>query len=141
MRMVWGQQQGEGMQAVNPGQRQSSSQRGCLIALTSPLRALLPYGVGGPAAPQSCPIHPSLHPWLLLPGSAPELGEAASAALPFASPLRGDASGSCLSPSLPHAAGSPAPAAPELPAPMPAAQGSRGGHRDNRERTVRPFAR
>lgn len=64
MSMVWGQQQGEGMQAVNPGQRQSSSQRGCLIAVTSPPPCTAALRGGGPGSPPILP-HPSIHPWLL----------------------------------------------------------------------------
>lgn len=58
---VWGQQQGEGMQAVNPGQRQSSSPRGCLPRRDTPSRAAPVGGVGGPAPP-SFPSHPSPPP-------------------------------------------------------------------------------
>lgn len=109
-----------------------------------------PLWVGwGPQHPRPSPL--TLHRRQLLPGSAPGLGEAACAALPFASPLRGDASASRLSPSLagwlPHTGTRQPPAAPEptaapslLPpaAPMSPAQGL--GNRGTWKRTARPFA-
>lgn len=69
---VWGQKQGEGMQPVNPGQRQSLSQRGCLplhhnfpLARQQPPPYRCLAGVGGPAAPHPAPLA------LRLPPAAP----------------------------------------------------------------------
>lgn len=115
------------MQPGNAGQQQQRRLSAFLPAAPSPPRAAPPAPLGagegrggggggqGPAAPTPLCPSPARSP---LPNAAPGLGEAACAALPFASPLRGDASGSCLSLSSPAALqGSPTRAAPGLPAP------------------------
>jgi len=78
--MVWGQKQGEGMQPLNPGQRHSSSQRGCLprrdtrpippFPSSSPLLTAALPGWGGPAALPPCPAPLALR----LPPAAPWAG-------------------------------------------------------------------
>lgn len=148
------------MQPVNPGQRQSSSQRSCLPRRDTPPswaaapRARLPCRVwGGPAAPRLAPLA------LCLPPAAPRHctwaggGGVCSAALRLSS-ARGRERELFVPVACRLAAahrGSPAPAAPELPAParappplppgtpMPPAQGS--GDWDTWERTARAFAR
>lgn len=157
--MVWGQKQGEGLQPVNPGQRQSSSQRGCLphrdnpsFPGSSPCAPLPCRGGGAPAAPRPAPLALRLPPaaaWLC---TWAEGGGVCSAALRLSS-ARGREQELFVPVACRLAAahrGSPNPAAPELleptgappplppGTPMPPVRGS--GDWDTWERTARPFA-